>query len=520
MELENLLQQFRKPYGSRTYIGLNRIKAILEVLGNPQNRFLAVHIAGTNGKGSVSAMFHSVFSEFNLKVGLFTSPHLERFTERIKINNTEIDEKEFIDILTNIVIPAIEKIDTVKLDTPTEFEIITVTAFYYFYKQNIDIAVIEAGLGGRLDSTNILENLIFSVITSISRDHTDRLGKTVREITSEKVGIIKPDTNIISTELNSDKDLFYESVKNLNNSDVSFLHFADSSLLYSDKISLKSIANQSFRVYQYLDKYSIFYNKKIESNLIADYQKENIALVLKSLEVLYKSIYNSAKKEINYQITVDKDYNKIQERLMVECPALKMLLGSDNTKLKYSYSKNKKALEYYSEGQKYLGQEKFDMALVELNKAVTKDPKFAFAWDNMGVCYRKMGRFNEAIECYKKSLALDPNGSMPLMNMAVAYTYLKDYKNATETYNKYSSFYPKDPEGFYGIARIERLTKNYSDALENALKAFQLYEEIASPYKADAIGVIREIVQDLKDENKLEIFNTFAEKYGLEKIKN
>lgn len=257
----------------------------------------------------------------------------------------------------------------------------------------------------------------------------------------------------------------------------------------------------------------------ITGSIMSD-QMADVLSKIKEVDVSKLSEKDTIKKEINYQITVDKDYNKIQERLMVECPALKMLLGSDNTKLKYSYSKNKKALEYYSEGQKYLGQEKFDMALVELNKAVTKDPKFAFAWDNMGVCYRKMGRFNEAIECYKKSLALDPNGSMPLMNMAVAYTYLKDYKNATETYNKYSSFYSKDPEGFYGIARIERLTKNYSDALENALKAFQLYEEIASPYKADAIGVIREIVQDLKDENKLEIFNTFAEKYGLEKIKN
>lgn len=309
MELENLLQQFRKPYGSRTYIGLNRIKAILEVLGNPQNRFLAVHIAGTNGKGSVSSMLHSVFSEFNLKVGLFTSPHLERFSERIKINNIEIDEKEFISILTNIVIPAIEKIDTVKLDTPTEFEVITITAFYYFYIQNVDIAIIEAGLGGRMDSTNVLENLVFSVITSISQDHTDRLGKSIREITSEKVGIIKPETNIISTELNSDKDLFYESVKNLNNSDISFLHFADSSLLYSDKINLRLITDQSSRVYQYEDKYSIFYNKKIESNLKADYQKENIILVLKSLEILYKSIYSSGKKTINSK-TLKLDFSK------------------------------------------------------------------------------------------------------------------------------------------------------------------------------------------------------------------
>ncbi|RZL52704.1 MAG: bifunctional folylpolyglutamate synthase/dihydrofolate synthase, partial [Pedobacter sp.] len=149
--LYSKLPMFTRVGASAFKKDLTNTLVLCEAIGNPQHQFKSLHIAGTNGKGSVSAMYHSVFSEFNLKVGLFTSPHLERFTERIKINNSEIEEKEFIDILTNIVIPAIEKIDTVKLDTPTEFEVITITAFYYFYTQNIDVAVIEAGLGGRLD---------------------------------------------------------------------------------------------------------------------------------------------------------------------------------------------------------------------------------------------------------------------------------------------------------------------------------------------------------------------------------
>lgn len=309
MELENILQSFRRPYGQRFYGGLERIKAILELLGNPQNNFLSIHIAGTNGKGSVSSLFSNIFTEFGLKVGLFTSPHLERFTERVQINGIEINENVFLDILKNKTIPAIEKIDNKKYDTATEFEAITVTAFYYFCQQKVHIAVIEAGLGGKTDSTNILENILFSVITNISQDHTDRLGKNLEEITAHKAGIIKPSTDIITTTLNSEKALFFQTVKELNNSQTDYLHFSHPNLIEMQNLSLsESIDNQ--RIYIDKDQESIFFNKPISSYLIAKYQKENIALVLKSLNVLAQNIYQSKNSKLKLEFSQDEFIEK------------------------------------------------------------------------------------------------------------------------------------------------------------------------------------------------------------------
>lgn len=161
---------------------LDRIKTVLKMLGNPQDRFKAVHIAGTNGKGSVSAMTSKVFESAGYKTALFISPFVVDFRERIQINGQFITEEE-------LVFYAQRVIDTgVKL---TEFEFITATAFLYFSDKQCEIAVIETGLGGRLDATNSLTNVISSVITKIGLDHTAVLGDTIEQITAEKCGIIK-----------------------------------------------------------------------------------------------------------------------------------------------------------------------------------------------------------------------------------------------------------------------------------------------------------------------------------------
>lgn len=119
----------------------------------------------------------------------------------------------------------------------------------------------------------------------------------------------------------------------------------------------------------------------------------------------------------------------------------------------------------------------------------------------------------------QKSLALDPKGTVPLMNMAVAYDLMNDKASAIATYNQFIAIHPDDPEGYYGISRLKNQTGDYANALEDALKAYTLYDNISSPYKEDAINVIREIVSNLKKEGKTAIYNTFAEKYGLTKIK-
>lgn len=176
--------------------GLDRIKQLLKELGDPQLSLKCIHIAGTNGKGSTTAMISSVLIAQGYKVGMFTSPYLEEFEERIQINGTNIPKIRLCEIMTKVA-EAQKVIDPMGCDTPTEFEIITAAMFLYFQEENIDYAVIEVGLGGRLDPTNIIIPLV-AVITSISFDHMALLGNSLEEITGEKAGIIKRQVPVIS----------------------------------------------------------------------------------------------------------------------------------------------------------------------------------------------------------------------------------------------------------------------------------------------------------------------------------
>ena len=170
--------------GSRP--GLERITALCRALGNPEARFPAIHIAGTNGKGSTSAMLASILMEEGLRVGLFTSPYIYTFGERMQINGVPISDGDLCRVIEAIR-PAVDAME----DRPTEFELITAAAFFYFAEQKIDIAVIEVGMGGRLDATNVIPAPLLSVITGISLDHTAYLGDTVEKIAAEKAGILK-----------------------------------------------------------------------------------------------------------------------------------------------------------------------------------------------------------------------------------------------------------------------------------------------------------------------------------------
>lgn len=170
------LGNFSKP------AGLDRIRLLLQKLGDPQNSFKAIHIAGTNGKGSVAAMLSNVFKEAGFKTGLFISPYIINFRERIQINGEFISEEELTEICEIVKNTGIEV---------TEFEFITAVAFLYFKNKKCDIVIAETGLGGRLDATNTLENVAATVITKIGLDHTAVLGDSIEEITAEKCGIIK-----------------------------------------------------------------------------------------------------------------------------------------------------------------------------------------------------------------------------------------------------------------------------------------------------------------------------------------
>ncbi len=178
-------------------LGLENISTLCAALGNPQNNFLSIHVAGTNGKGSVSAMLDRMLREHGLKTGLYTSPHLVRVEERIRVNGACIGPKRFRELVERLrsVIDRLMS-EGKLLYHPTYFEVLTALAFLEFAERQVDVAVLEVGMGGRFDATNVVRPLV-SVITTIAKDHEKHLGSTLREIAFEKAGIIKPGVPVV-----------------------------------------------------------------------------------------------------------------------------------------------------------------------------------------------------------------------------------------------------------------------------------------------------------------------------------
>lgn len=237
--------------------GLGNIIKLCDFFGNLQEKIKCVHIGGTNGKGSSSNMLASVLQESGYKIGLYNSPHLIDFTERIKVNGNNCD-KEF-------VYHFIQKLKNLPEDIqPSFFEFTTIMAFEYFYQQNVDIAIIEVGLGGRLDSTNIIKPLV-SAITNVQLDHQNILGNTIEEIAGEKAGIVKMGVPVISGDEN-------EAVKNIikNKAEKENAAFVDATLLRTD----------------------------LKSDLKGNYQEKNIKVVLCLVDELRKLNYNISDENI------------------------------------------------------------------------------------------------------------------------------------------------------------------------------------------------------------------------------
>ena len=189
------IHEFEK-FGS--ILGLERMTKLLDILGNPQDELKVIHVAGTNGKGSTCKFIYSVLQECGYKVGLYTSPFLEIFNERIELDGAYISDNDLAQY-TDRVLAAVKQMTDAGLQSPTEFEVITAIAFLYFKEKKADYVVLEVGLGGRGDSTNVCKKPLISVITSISYDHTDRLGNTLAEIASEKAGIIKDGCPVVTS---------------------------------------------------------------------------------------------------------------------------------------------------------------------------------------------------------------------------------------------------------------------------------------------------------------------------------
>lgn len=246
----------------------NTIK-LCEHLDNPQEKFKSIHIAGTNGKGSSSHYIASIFQSAGYKTGLYTSPHLKSFTERIRINGVPIPENEVVSFVE------INKSFLEQLK-PSFFEMSVGMAFEYFAREQVDIAIIEVGLGGRLDSTNII-NPILSLITNISFDHTDILGDTLPKIASEKAGIIKPNIPVVISERNSEtENVFIEKSKTEN----SPIYFAE------DYFIIENFEEKNLLLEMMILDLSNKHNFIIQSQLVGEYQTKNITGVLKAIDII------------------------------------------------------------------------------------------------------------------------------------------------------------------------------------------------------------------------------------------
>src|SRR5205809_8104902 len=178
-------------------LGLDNIRRLLSLLGDPHHGLKVLHVTGTNGKGSVCAYAASVLEKAGYRVGLYTSPHLVRFNERIQVNRTPITDDDVLRLWSGMQ-PAIRAMTAARaIDHPTFFEVTTAMAFEYFHERQVDIAVIEVGMGGRMDATNVVDGLV-SVVTRVDLEHTEHMGKTVSRIAREKAGIIKPTSRAVT----------------------------------------------------------------------------------------------------------------------------------------------------------------------------------------------------------------------------------------------------------------------------------------------------------------------------------
>ncbi len=249
--------------------GLSRITELCESIGNPQDSLSFVHIAGTNGKGSFCSMLSSVLTEAGYTVGLFTSPFVKEFNERFQVNGKNISDDELAEV-TAFVKPYADKM----LDSPTEFELITAIAFEYFKRKKCDIVVLEVGMGGRLDSTNIIKTPVLSVITEISLDHTSFLGSTVEAIAREKSGIIKKGIPVLFSGT--------DEVASKTVSDEAEKHLSSCSLVdYSTLCVKKSDIHGST--------FDFNGSKDYRISLAGEYQPRNAAAVISAVEILRNS---------------------------------------------------------------------------------------------------------------------------------------------------------------------------------------------------------------------------------------
>jgi dihydrofolate synthase/folylpolyglutamate synthase len=250
--------------------GLERITSLLEQLGNPHRELKVIHVAGTNGKGSVCKYISSILQKAGYTVGVYLSPHVERFSERIVVNDQEIPEKDLAMLVVQVR-PLVEEMKQ-NNNTPTFFEIVTVLAFLYFKNRTVDYAVVEVGLGGRFDATNVVTPLV-SVITNISLEHTDILGKDIASIAFEKAGIIKDHISVVTAAKQNARETIMHVAMERNAPILCIYRTMWKRISFKGKYQ-EFVVQGSFKDYT------------VKTSLFGQHQGENIAVAIATVERL------------------------------------------------------------------------------------------------------------------------------------------------------------------------------------------------------------------------------------------
>lgn len=331
-EIQDYLENFQRKSENNS---LDAMNVLMKKLGNPEKSLKIIHIAGTNGKGSVLEMLNSILLKQGYRIGKFISPHLIDFNERICINNKSISDEELMEIIEYLK-PVVDEYNKTNNVPIRHFDIITAMAFIYFAKNNCDFVLLETGMGGLLDSTNVV-NPIISIITNIGYDHMNTLGNTLTKIATHKAGIIKSNSDTIFLELENKEqntdvlNVIKQKCEKENNN----LHY----------IKRNEIKNYSYdNNYQYFD-YSNY--SKMAINLKGKVQTYNSAICIKAIEILNEKGYKVTKEAVKYGLKNTVHLGRFE--LLMENPTI-IYDGAHNTPAIENFIKNMN--QYYSEKEK------------------------------------------------------------------------------------------------------------------------------------------------------------------------
>ena len=393
--------------------GLERIEALCKALGNPQKDLKFIHVAGTNGKGSFCSMTESVLRAAGYKTGLYTSPYIKVFNERMQVGGEMISNEELAQ-LTEYVKPIADAMT----DKPTEFELITAIAFEFFKRHKCDVVVLEAGMGGRLDSTNIIRSPLLSVITGIALDHTAFLGDTVEKIAAEKAGIIKDNRPIL---WGGDDVSARAVIENMAKEKGSGFFFVDYEKLQNINATLDGTM---------LD---FCEHKDIKINLLGLYQPKNAAVVLSAVDILRKDgmdIPESAVKEGLLRARWQARFEILSREPLVIFDGAHNPQGIDSAVMSIKhYFKDRKV--YVMTG--VLKDKDYDVISTRLaeiaSRAFVMTPEnpraldaseYAKILESKGVMSEAYGTIKEAFETAKQTAKQD---GVPLVCLGSLYTY-------------------------------------------------------------------------------------------------